>query len=41
MVILRHNEIRDALGDLAGLLWRDIRREPLVREANDAEGIPR
>ncbi len=38
LVILRHNEIRDALGDLAGLVWRDINREPLVLEANDADG---
>ncbi len=40
MVLLRHNEIRDALGDLAGLVRRDIKREPFVREANVAEGIP-
>jgi hypothetical protein len=40
LVTLRHNEIRDAFGDMAGLVWRNIRREPMVREANDAEGIP-
>lgn len=40
MVTLRHNEIRDAFGDLAGLVWRDIKREPIVRESSDSEGIP-
>ena len=40
IVILRHIKIRDAFGDLAGLVWRDIKREPIVREANDTAGIP-
>ena len=35
LVTLRHNEIRDAVGDLASLYWKDIRREPIIRE-----GVP-
>ena len=39
-MIQRHNEIRDALGDLASLVYKDVIREPIVQEANDACGIP-
>ncbi len=29
-IIQRHNEIRDALGDLASQVWSQVRREPVV-----------
>ena len=35
LITLRHNEIRDAVGDLASLYWKHIRREPIIRE-----GVP-
>ena len=31
LITLRHNEIRDTVGDLASLYWKDIRREPIIR----------
>ena len=37
LVVRRHNEIRDALGDLASLAYRDVIREPVVRDG-DADG---
>lgn len=40
LVTQRHNEVRDAVGDLSSLVWKDIKREPIVREANDASDIP-
>ncbi|KAL5470750.1 hypothetical protein EMCRGX_G028763 [Ephydatia muelleri] len=39
-VIQRHNEVRDAIGDLASLVYKEVICEPLVQEANDASGIP-
>ena len=39
-MIQHHNEVRDALGDLASLVYKDVIREPIVQEANDACGIP-
>ena len=35
-----HNEIRDAIGDLASIVYKVVIREPVVQEANDACGIP-
>ena len=35
LVTQRHNEVRDALGDLAALAYKDVIREPIVREGND------
>ena len=35
MVTQRHNEVRDALGDLAALAYKDVIREPIVREGSD------
>jgi len=32
LIAPRHNEIRDAIGDLAALLWGQVRREPVVSE---------
>ena len=35
LVIQHHNEVRDALGDLAALAYKDVIREPVVREGSD------
>jgi hypothetical protein len=40
LIIRRHNEVRDAIGDLSALLWSSIRREPIVRESDDKNNIP-
>ena len=40
LIIQRHNEIRDAVGDLADTVWTQVQREPIVRQANDSESIP-
>ena len=40
IIIQRHNEIRDALGDLASIAYKDVVREPVVREPNDHEKVP-
>ena len=34
-----HNEVRDALGDTASMAYKDVVREPIVREANDSLGM--
>ena len=39
LVTLRHNEVRDALGDTASMAYKDVVREPIVREANDSLGM--
>jgi hypothetical protein len=39
LIIVRHNEIRDAFGDLANIAWPNVIREPVVRDSNDSEGI--
>ena len=31
LVTLRHNEIREAVGDLASILWKYVKREPVVK----------
>ena len=33
LVIQRHNEIRDCVGDIAAQVWTQVVREPIVREA--------
>ena len=33
----RHNEVRDAFGDLASLVWSQLCREPVVRESHNAD----
>ena len=33
LIIQRHNEIRDAIGDLAALVWGSVRHEPIVQDA--------
>ena len=35
LIVQRHNEIRDAIGDLAVLLWGQVKREPVVSEDGD------
>ena len=35
LITQRHNEIRDSIGDLCSLLWKNVRREPIIREADD------
>ena len=35
LVTQRHNEVRDALGDLAALAYKDVICEPIVREGSD------
>ena len=32
LVIQRHNEIRDALGDLASIAYKEVLREPVIRD---------
>ncbi|KAL5481503.1 hypothetical protein EMCRGX_G021677 [Ephydatia muelleri] len=39
-VTQRHNEVRDALGDLAAIAYKDVVREPIVQDADDANGRP-
>ena len=39
-MIQRHDEIRDAIGDFASLVWSQVRREPVVREADTKNGTP-
>ena len=33
----RHNEVRDAFGDLATLVWGQRHREPVIRESHNAD----
>ena len=40
LVTQRHNEVRDALGDLAAIVYKDVVREPIVQEADDSRGRP-
>ena len=40
LVTQRHNEIRDALGDLAAMGFKEVLREPVVRESDNSLGIP-
>ena len=32
--------VRDAVGDLANFAWNNVKREPIVREADDENGTP-
>ena len=34
------NEIRDAIGDIASIVYKEVIREPVVQEANNACGVP-
>ena len=33
LIVQRHNEIRDTVGDLAAMVWGQVRREPIVSDA--------
>ena len=35
LVTQRHNEVRDAIGDLAALAWGQVTKEPVVREGDN------
>ena len=39
LVTQHHNEVRDALGDIAALAFKEVTREPVVREADETRGI--
>ena len=34
LIIQCHNKIRDAVGDLAALVWKHVHHEPVIREAS-------
>ena len=40
LVILRHNEIRDCIGDLASQVWPQVIKEPIVNEATATSSDP-
>jgi hypothetical protein len=40
LVTRRHNEVRDALADMASLVWSDVVREPVVRDASVVNDEP-
>ena len=40
LIIQRHNEVSDALGDLASIAFMDVIREPIVRDADPVRGLP-
>ena len=40
MIIQRHNEVREALGDLASIAFKDVIREPIVGDADPVRGLP-
>ena len=35
MITQRHNELRDAIGDSASLIWSSVKREPIVKNVHD------
>ena len=37
LIVQRHNEIRDAIGDLVTLLWGQVKRESVMSEDGDDE----
>ena len=39
-IIQQHNEVREALGDLVSIAFRDVIREPIVRDADPVRGLP-
>ena len=40
LVTQRHNVVRDALGDIASLAYKEVVSEPVVRDADNARRIP-
>ena len=39
LVIQHHNEMRDTIGDTASIMYKEVIREPVVQEANNACGV--
>ena len=39
LITQHHNEVRDVIGNLASAVCKEV-VEPVVQEANDAEGVP-
>ena len=37
-MIQRHNEIKDSLGDVCAMVFPEVVREPIVREADEENG---
>ena len=35
LIVQRHNEIRDVICDLAGLVWKQIIREPIINDSSE------
>ena len=40
LAIQRHDEVCDTIGDLASLVWNQVKREPIVRETDSEIGVP-
>ena len=38
LVIQRHNEIRDYIGNIVAQMWTQVVREPIIREAETQVG---
>ena len=39
LITQRHNEVRDALGDIEALAYKEVVREPVAREADEIRGV--
>ena len=37
-MIQRHNEVCDSLDDIASLIYKDVLKEPVVREVDEPRG---
>ena len=35
LVLQRHTEVRNAIGDLVAMAWSQVKREPIVKEADE------
>ena len=35
LIIQRHNELRDAIGDLAALVWKHVHHEPIIQDSSN------
>ena len=40
LIIRWHNEIRDCLGDMPGMVWPQVIKEPIVKEGDSAMNDP-
>ena len=40
LIIRRHNEIRDCLGDMVVVVWPQVIKEPIVKEGDPAMNYP-